>query len=405
MGHAIRSALEAWWAARRVAILRVAVAVMLVLAILKLGDEFARLLWGAPPKGAYDLRFFHLGARSWFEGVPIYAEDMHADYPPASYLMLWPLVGWPDLAAARWLWALTSVAMLAWMVRIIIRESRAHTRLDRIFVALLLLSMNATGVAVGNGQIILHILPLIVTGVLLLGSREEGWNRDLAAAAFFILALSKPSVSVPFFWLALFMPRRLRPAALIVAGYVLLTFVASAFQSEGAVALFGEWLRRASRGAAVGSQQGGYANVHTWLALLGFERFNLIASFMLLALLGFWTYRHRRADPWILLGVTAIVARLWTYHRIYDDVLLLLPGVALYRIATERTSRDAEGLGAGALLGATAFAMLAPARLLISPHPWDILFRGGHVLLWAGALVFLMARAGRAGGALQGGLE
>ncbi|OGP80789.1 MAG: hypothetical protein A2Y95_09845 [Deltaproteobacteria bacterium RBG_13_65_10] len=405
MGHAIRSALEAWWAARRVAILRVAVAVMLVLAILKLGDEFARLLWGPAPKGAYDLRFFHLGARSWFEGVPIYAEDMHADYPPASYLMLWPLVGWPDLAAARWLWALTSVAMLAWMVRIVIRESGARARLDRIFVALLLLSMNATGVAIGNGQIILHILPFIVTGVLLLGSREGGWDRDLAAAAFFILALSKPSVSIPFFWLALFVPRRLRPAALIVAGYVLLTLVASAFQSEGVIALFGEWLRRGSLGAALGSQKGGYGNVHTWLALLGLQRFNLIASFALLALLGFWTYRHRRADPWILLGVTAIVARLWTYHRIYDDVLVLLPGVALYRIATERTSRDTVGLGAGVLLGATAFAMLAPARLLLFPHPWDILFRGGHAILWAGALIFLTARAGRAGGALQGGVQ
>ena len=50
--------------------------------------------------------------------------------------------------------------------------------------------------------------------------------------------------------------------------------------------------------------------------------------------LGVWLYRHRRVDLWLQLGVIAVVARLWAYHRLYDDVLVVLALVALFRIAT-----------------------------------------------------------------------
>jgi hypothetical protein len=86
------------------------------------------------------------------------------------------------------------------------------------------------------------------------------------------------------------------------------------------------------------------------------------ASVLIFAAFTAWAYRHRRADTWILLGAAAIVARLWTYHRIYDDVLLLLPMVALYRLArAEAPPRRA----APVLFGLTWLAAMAPARLFL----------------------------------------
>ena len=77
----------------------------------------------------------------------------------------------------------------------------------------------------------------------------------------------------------------------------------------------------------------------------------------------------RRRDLWLLAGVAAIVARLWAYHRWYDDLLLWLPLVALWRLSA--AAQDARWrVAAGGLFGLTLLSTLAP---------------GGHYLL-GGAL-------------------
>jgi len=58
----------------------------------------------------------------------------------------------------------------------------------------------------------------------------------------------------------------------------------------------------------------------------------LPSSLLLLVLLGLWIRWHRRSDPWLLFGVTAIVARLWTDHQLFDDLLILVPLVTLFRL-------------------------------------------------------------------------
>jgi hypothetical protein len=114
-----------------------------------------------------------------------------------------------------------------------------------------------------------------------------------------------------------------------------------------------------------------------------------------LVALGFWTFQHRKGDLWTLLGATAIVARLWTYHRVYDDVLILLPMVALCRVTKWETSSDSTRIAAGLLLAATMLSMLAPARLEHFAWPWSQMFTGGHALVWLAVLGFLLDQARR----------
>ncbi|MCJ7620122.1 MAG: hypothetical protein MUP64_07900 [Anaerolineae bacterium] len=116
---------------------------------------------------------------------------------------------------------------------------------------------------------------------------------------------------------------------------------------------------------------------------------------LVFAALGFWTYEHRKGDFWILLGVTALVARMWTYHRVYDDVLVLLPMVALFRIAKREAASQGASVAAGLLLAATILAMLAPARWEHFAWPWSFAFTGGHTLVWIVVLGFLLDRARR----------
>ena len=198
--------------------------------------------------------------------------------------------------------------------------------------------------------------------------------------------LVKPSVTVPFLWIILIYPSKLRLALLISSGYIALTFFAGSFQDLGLLRLLQEWLASASAEAV----KGGYADFHIWLSILGLKEWILPASLLMLAALGGWTYRYRDMDLWLLLAVSALVARLWTYHRLYDNLLLLLPEVALFRITKQERFSNGDDLVAGVLLGLVLLIMLAPARLLIYPSPWDWVYKAGQPIIWIGVLIFLL---------------
>jgi hypothetical protein len=70
---------------------------------------------------------------------------------------------------------------------------------------------------------------------------------------------------------------------------------------------------------------------------------------------------------WLLIGVTAIVARFWTYHRPYDDLLMLLPAIALFSIGeAARGATPPSTSIAGALLIVVVATSLTPIRFVTS---------------------------------------
>ena len=89
------------------------------------------------------------------------------------------------------------------------------------------------------------------------------------------------------------------------------------------------------------------------------------------------------------MGVAAYVARLWTYHRWYDDMLILLPMVALFRVAKSRPTIGDADVTAGVLLGLTLLLMLAPGGLFVLPPPWNGVYLAAEVTVWLAAVVFL----------------
>ena len=188
------------------------------------------------------------------------------------------------------------------------------------FVALIPLAIYPSGATTGKGQLAIHILPLLLTSLILLRQPDPDWHKDLLGAFLFLIALVKPSVSVPFFWLVLFVPGRLRPTMFVVLGYVGLTWLTSLFQPAGPIQFLYDWQTLARAGIDWGAQTGGGVNnLPGWLGFQDVLSGNMAFSLILLMGLGVWTYFHRRADLWILRGVTAVVARFWTYHRWYDE--------------------------------------------------------------------------------------
>lgn len=378
-----------WWTDYGTRLLRFAVALMAVVSLAWLGYQFWRLLWGSvpiwpsSPVGAVDLMMRYDEVHGWFSGRPIYGGP-NAGYPPASFVLLWPLLGWLELSPARWLWAVASVAALGWLIYLLIQESGADTPLERAFVALIPLAIYPTGATIGNGQLAVLLIPALVGGLTRL-QRQRAWRDNLLAAILMLIALVKPSISVPFFWILLFVPRTWRPAALVVVGYLVLTIFAVSFQDSSLLATLREWMAGVSGLAS----WGGYANLHSLLAALKLEEWSLPASLVILVALGWWIYHNRQGDPWLLLGVTALVTRFWTYHGWYDDLLILLPMVALFRVA-KQAPVSSEGVAAGILLALTLLVMLAPGGLYLLPPPWRTLYVAGQVIVWISGLIFLL---------------
>jgi len=145
-----------------------------------------------------------------------------------------------------------------------------------------------------------------------------------------------------------------------------------------------------SRGTNAVVFSGGYGNLQNMsqeAGLVGLQNFVLPVASVLAC--GAWLLRHRRTDPWILLGVCALAARLGWYHRVYDDMLLLFPAMALLRVfASRRTPGGADARTARTalvLLALTLAHLLLPVALAefvgfaprrIAPWVWtlDLLF-------------------------------
>ena len=375
-------AVRSGWSRYRGTVLPLAIGLLSVLALLKLGTELYRLLVDTGFHGAIDLRLRYQEVQAWFAGRPVYTELSRLTYPPQAYVMLWPFTGWLSWEGARWVWALTSLAALAWLCALVLRETGTTGGAERGLAIAMIVGMNAVGVTIGNGQLIVHVLPALVAALLLLRRPRAAWYVDAGTAALLLFALVKPTLSVPFAWLAMLTTRRVRPLAWTVIGYILLTLGAAAFQPENAFTLVAQW---AGQG---GSDLGeGYGDVHSALLAIGQERWAAAASLLLLAGLGIWTWSRRQSDPWVLLGVTAIVARLWTYHRSYDDVLIVLPMVALLRIAAHPDSDEWDAVRAGLLLAVAIPVMATPAALVGGVD--SSLFVGSHVAVWLVMLLFL----------------
>lgn len=367
------------------------VALMIVAAAYRLPVELGRLVFEPPGRGAaMDLLLRYAEVHAWFAGQPIYGAIESADYPPASYLLLLPWVHWPTPETARIVWAALSIGLTAWLSVLCMRASGATSLAARTFAALLPLSMYATAATLRLGQMGLLLLPLLLVGTIVIATRPRSLRRDLGGAALLTIALVKPTIAPPFMWLAFFRGGW-RVTTLIVAAYGLLTLAAASFQEPSLPDLIRGWLAQRDHIDFAPTQ----GNLYAWLALAGWDRHLAEASLVVLALLGGWTWRQRDADPWKLLAVAAITARVWSYHHHYDDVLLLFPLVALLRDVNAASAAGREDRPAlGALVLVWGIGIL-PASLFVAGVPGRDLLQGVKTVAWLVTLALLVRRTGR----------
>ncbi len=368
--------------------LLIAACLMAAAALYRVPLELSRLAFEPLGNGAStDLVKRFREVQAWFDGRPVYGVIESADYPPASYIVMYPFVHWPTLEITRLVWTATTIAGLTWLCFITVRESGARTAVERVFVALLPLATYATAANIRIGQMGLHLVPLLLAGLLMLAYQERSWKRDLLATGLLVAALIKPTFSVPFFWVAFFRGG-IRLTALVVGGYVALTLWGAAYQHDSLPVLIQGWLGQSGNVEATTA----HANLHTWLGGAGLQDWYMPGSLIVLTVAGAWTWWYRDADPWLLIGVASLVARFWSYHRWYDDILLLPAMIALYRIITVKEREGQRDLLAMGLFVLVWGFSISPAQFLEMPAPWSNLFKGAKTITWILLLIEFLRR-------------
>lgn len=386
------------WRRHHQRILSLTIIIMTALTVVWLSYQFWRLLSPNAPLNAVDLKLRYREVHLWFQGKPIYEIEKiknHAVYPPASYVLLWPLLGWLSETSARWLWAITSIAALGWSIYLIIKHNHTKTLLEGLVLILMPLSMYATGATIGNGQLAVHIIPCLICGILILYKPSTSWWEELLAITLTLFALVKPSISAPFILLFLFLPsKKIRPLFLVGSGYIGLTLFASVFQNANAMELIESWLQQATQGSIYGATYRSVNNIHQWLSIFNLETtVYVIVSLIMLSLAGLWIYQHQRCDPWLLMGIVAFVARFWTYHGWYDDLLILLPAIALWRIAKSKTKSIKICVISAILFASILLTVLAPGGLYLFPSPWKEVYTTIQMMVWGIVFSFLLWQA------------
>jgi hypothetical protein len=71
--------------------------------------------------------------------------------------------------------------------------------LQRIFVVLMVLSMYATAFTIAHEQLTIYVLWGLAAGLTLRYRNRRTWQDDLVVTALILVALVKPTLSVPFF--------------------------------------------------------------------------------------------------------------------------------------------------------------------------------------------------------------
>ncbi len=357
-------------------------ALALCLAVSRLGRQVPRLISGADGAGV-DLELRRRGTQTWFAGGRPYTQTRLPEiYPPATYLMLRPLIGWASRDTARVVWVVVLVLALAVTSVLAWRITSPAPSSWRAFAAILPWAVYPAAYAFSYGQ----MGPLCVAAALsamLFMTRPASPRRGVASGLLLTLSLIKPSLSVP--WVAALITRAAwrRIFWVTAAAYLAATLLAMVLGA-------GPLGERALGWLGAGTVYSGYGNLSEVVAAVGARRLALPAGALLLASYLAWA-GWRRADLWTAAAVGAIVARWFVYHNAVDDGLLLVPLLVMIRhLGEAATPARAAGVLGPLLVGCAA--MFIPTRLHAARGTSEMLFESLVILAFGAAMLYFVSR-------------
>ncbi|MFT5393804.1 MAG: hypothetical protein ACI8PT_004008 [Gammaproteobacteria bacterium] len=291
-------------------------------------------------------------------------------HPPWSFVTSWVFF-WPDWPAARFYYAglcALAITFVAWWVYGVISPYGN-------FSAWLTM---ATVLAIGGGSLTLQVgqYGWLVLALLCAVLWLDGKGRAVQAGIALAFAVSKPTMGAPFLLSAFVMYRW---ATLMVGGSILLiaSLLCWYWISTNPIDL----LRQALViGGVIGKD--GSVGLTTLIIDLGVDQqyATLLGMATMLGVGIIGLFYSRRGSLLISFAIAGVIARTWTYHKSYDDLLIVFLLVATAKLAASTQSR----------LNWCVFSALALTLVLPSRFAAMVEVQVVQLTVWLAAAIFLI---------------
>jgi hypothetical protein len=254
---------------------------------------------------------------------------------------------------------LLAIAFLGWWVY---REPRDAPRDVRLLLMGAVLAFGGSCTATSVGQVSI-IVTALLAGALWCDRTDRPWLCGLLVA----LSLIKPTMSAPFA-VALLLTRRYKAAGMAAAYGIVASAVT--WMVTGADPL--HMLRQMAQAAALYAGDG-TIGVNNVLIALGVSAKGVALMPLVVALPAMALIALSRSSLPVAFAIAAIWGRLWTYHKSYDDVMLvfLLVPLGVFAFTGARSRAAAVAFFAIGILAWIPGRMLAlPAVQLMQLAVW-----------------------------------
>jgi hypothetical protein len=321
-----------------------------------------------------------------------------ATYPPGAQLVLALTLGWLPEQHLHWIWLVVNIGLLAGFTYLLCRPEAGAARAPLAVAAVvaLVLVWPPSHKAVVAGQ-----LCLLVGVCLVLGLR---WldRREYAAGALLSVALLKPSLALPFLIIPL-IRGRWRALGVIVLTQLTALAVESYRCGCSPWTLVQQWLQVAAY--LVQASQFTLHDVVVGLHIAGSPAgMALEGGFVLSAWA--WCWWNRRAPDDVLVDLLCFVTILWTYHSVYDFVILLIPLIRRLGVVIVESGRPDRSAAFLTALGTFACVDLATFPIIYGDESLLACRIVRHaarlaLALWVAGLAIQAWRAARSRGAAE----
>lgn len=348
----------------------------LALSLLVLGTTYQikgnlDLIAGITPGDAVDLRSRD-GEQAYFaQGVNPF-DRMTASQPPWGY-PFGEFLTWPPWPVVRVYFAALNAFALALLLWWAYREPRDVETPVRLLLMASVFAFGGSCTATGVGQVSI-IATVLLAGALWCDRIERPWWCGLLVG----LALIKPTISAPFA-VALLLTRRFEAAAAAAAYGIAASGVTWLVTGANPVQMLRQMMEAAALYAGDGTI--GLNNV---LIALGASPAGVALMPLVVALPAMALIALTRSSLPMAFAIAAVWGRLWTYHKSYDDVMLVFLLIPLGVLALGRAQSRAAAIAFFAI-GVLAWI---PGRILALPEIQIL-----QLAVWPIALLVLLRLA------------
>ncbi len=295
---------------------------------------------------------------------------MSGGYPPWAFfsgLIFFPPIPWE---LTRWYHVLLNTISLVILAIFAYQIGKPYGKLKAWFTVVACLSLGSHSTTLGTGQYGIIINALLIGMFWLLKK-----NYNLSAGLFLGLALLKPNISALYFFIPLIKKRI--STVLFCCFYIVISSSIIGMLVQLSPIYMVEKMMKVSQYYV----QTGYSGINVLInsginPLVATILLAVVASFVIMGLF----YLFKDHSLLFIFAIASVIGRLWTYHLVYDNVMLVFLLLAVIQLTFKKPNKSNI-----LILTLLLLTLLLPSKTTDLPDVQII-----QSIVWCGALLYIL---------------